>query len=220
MIAECDRQARAAVAVAAEDKEDDMRIHIALTLALVMILGLACPQAAARAAEEGSYAATAEIAAETEEEIYAEAGAAVEEAVPETVEEEILAEIPEEAGATAEEAAIDETEAEALEAAEAPVPQNGIPVVIIEIDESEGNNTIEDMNASEDHSVKCTGTMQIIVPEGFAYCDMDAAPENLGPVDLETPRSPTGSNWTKRPTCSGSARASTGCSLRTVWMRL
>ena len=207
-----------------------MRIHIALTLALVMILGLACPQAAARAAEEGSYAATAEIAAETEEEIYAEAGAAVEEAVPETVEEKILAEIPEEAGATAEEAAIDETEAEALEAAEAPVPQNGIPVVIIEIDESDGNNTIEDMNASEDHSVRCTGTMRIIVPEGFAYCDMDAAPESLGPVDLEyirgrdtlpgnTPRSPTGSNWTKRPTCSGSARASTGCSLRTVWTR-
>ena len=195
MISGGDWQARAAVAVAAEDKEDDMRIHIALTLALVMILGLACPQAAARAAEEGSYAATAEIAAETEEEIYAEAGAAVEEAVPETVEEEILAEIPEEAGATAEEAAIDETEAEALEAAEAPVPQNGIPVVIIEIDESEGNNTIEDMNASEDHSVKCTGTMQIIVPEGFAYCDMDAAPESLGPVDLEYIRGRGHTTW-------------------------
>ena len=157
MISGGDRQARAVIAVAAEDKEDDMRIHIALTLALAMILGLACPQAAARAAEEGSYAATAEIAAETEEEIYAEAGAAVEEAVPETVEEEILAEIPEEAGATAEEAAIDETEAEALEAAEAYVPQNGIPAVIIEIDESDGNNTIADMNASEDHSGRGAG---------------------------------------------------------------
>ena len=195
MISGGDRQARAVIAVAAEDKEDDMRIHIALTLALAMILGLACPQAAVRAAEEGGYAATAEIAAETDEEIYAEAGAAAEEAAPETEEEEILAEIPEEAGATAEEAAIDETEAEALEAAEAPVPQNGIPVVIIEIDESDGNNTIEDMNASEDHSVRCTGTMQIIVPEGFAYCDMDAAPESLGPVDLEYIRGRGHTTW-------------------------
>ena len=37
-----------------------MRIHIALTLALAMILGAVSPQAAVRAAEDGSYAATAE----------------------------------------------------------------------------------------------------------------------------------------------------------------
>ena len=69
-----------------------MRIHIALTLALAMILGTACPQAAARAAEEGSYAATIEEAAsdvEAEEDVPAETGATAEEPSPVT-EEEIL----------------------------------------------------------------------------------------------------------------------------------
>jgi len=177
-----------------------MRKQIALALAMAMILGAACPQAAARAAEEGSYAAATEEAAsevevEEEAEIPAEEGAADEEAVPETEEEEILPEIPEEEGMTAEEAALEETEAEAMEAAASAGPQNGIPVVIIEIDESEGNNTIEEMNASEDHTVRCTGTMQIIVPEGFTYCDTDAAPESLGPVGLEYIRGRGHTTW-------------------------
>ena len=48
-------------------------------------------------------------------------------------------------------------------------PDNGIPVVYINIDESEG--TIEDMLSSPDHSVYCYGTISIKVPEGFHYCD-------------------------------------------------
>ena len=48
-------------------------------------------------------------------------------------------------------------------------PDNGIPVVYINIDESEG--TIEDMLSSEDHSVYCYGTISIRVPEGFHYSD-------------------------------------------------
>ena len=207
-----------------------MRIHIALALALAMILGAACPQTAAWAAEDGSYAAASEAdpesyeapegatkeeaAHEAEEE--APAGATAEEIIPEA-DEEIPAEeaaeepapekdaeeeIPAEAAteAAAEEATLEEAEAQeqalqALEAAEAALPQNGIPLVIIEIDESEGNNTIEEMNASEDHSVKCTGTMQIIVPEGFTYCDTDTAPESLGPVKLEYIRGRGQTTW-------------------------
>ena len=64
------------------------------------------------------------------------------------------------------------------------LPDNGIPVVIFEIDESEGH-TIDDMNSSSDHSVECYGTMQIIVPPGFMYCDMAKAPSSLGPVQLD-----------------------------------
>ncbi|MBE6129705.1 MAG: hypothetical protein E7185_10570 [Erysipelotrichaceae bacterium] len=46
-------------------------------------------------------------------------------------------------------------------------PQNGIPlVVIIRVDESD--TTIADLNSSEDHSVRCTGTAEIKVPEGYA----------------------------------------------------
>ena len=55
---------------------------------------------------------------------------------------------------------------------------NGIPVVYLEIDESQG--TIEAMNASPDHSVYCYGELSISVPEGFHYCDMpDAACESV-----------------------------------------
>ncbi len=52
-------------------------------------------------------------------------------------------------------------------------PDNGIPVVYIDIDESQG--TIEDMIASEDHSVYCYGTISIDVPEGFHYADFEEA---------------------------------------------
>lgn len=48
---------------------------------------------------------------------------------------------------------------------------NGIPVVYINIDESQV--TIEQMYNSADHSVYCYGTISIIVPEGFKYSDFD-----------------------------------------------
>ena len=45
---------------------------------------------------------------------------------------------------------------------------HGIPVVYIEIDEeAEGFGTIEEMNEDEHHSVRCTGTVKIDVPEGY-----------------------------------------------------
>ena len=74
------------------------------------------------------------------------------------------------------------------------LPDNGIPVVIFEIDESEGH-TIDDMNSSSDHSVECYGTMQIIVPPGFMYCDMAKAPSSLGPVQLDYIRGRGNSTW-------------------------
>lgn len=45
---------------------------------------------------------------------------------------------------------------------------NNLPVVYINIDETaEGYGTIEEMNASPDHSAECTGTIRIDVPEGY-----------------------------------------------------
>ena len=51
------------------------------------------------------------------------------------------------------------------------VPDNGIPVVYINIDESQG--TIRQMYDSVDHSVYCYGTIRITVPEGFHYSDFE-----------------------------------------------
>ncbi len=45
---------------------------------------------------------------------------------------------------------------------------NGIPVLNINIDESaEGYGTIKEMNESEDHSVECTGSLKLDVPDGY-----------------------------------------------------
>ena len=49
-------------------------------------------------------------------------------------------------------------------------PDNGIPVVYITIDESQG--TIAAMNEDEEHNTRCQGTISIDVPSGFHYTDM------------------------------------------------
>ena len=49
------------------------------------------------------------------------------------------------------------------------MPDNGIPVVYLNIDESRGS--IADMLNSPDHSVYCYGAVSIDVPEGFHYSD-------------------------------------------------
>ena len=46
---------------------------------------------------------------------------------------------------------------------------NGIPVVYINIDETQG--TIQDMLDDPDHNTYCYGTLSIYVPEGFHYVD-------------------------------------------------
>lgn len=64
-----------------------------------------------------------------------------------------------------------------------PVPDNGIPVVYLNIDESQG--TIQDMLDSEDHSVYCYGTVSIEVPEGFHYSDFpDSVCEGVSELSM------------------------------------
>ena len=59
-------------------------------------------------------------------------------------------------------------------------PQNGLPLLIIRVDESEGAiaaaaeadgehtyGNIDEMNESADHSVRCVGNVEIIVPDGY-----------------------------------------------------
>ena len=66
---------------------------------------------------------------------------------------------------------------------DAPVVDNGIPVVYLHIDESRG--TIENMIHSGDHSVYCYGKLSIDVPEGFHYSDFpDLACESFADLEM------------------------------------
>ena len=72
---------------------------------------------------------------------------------------------------------------------------NGIPVIYLNIDESQG--TIQEMNASTDHSVYCYGTISIVVPEGFHYSDFpDAVCESLTDLSMSI-RGRGNSSWKK-----------------------
>ena len=53
-------------------------------------------------------------------------------------------------------------------------PDGSLPVVYLNIDESQG--TVEDMIASGNHSVYCYGTVSIEVPDGFHYSDYPDLP--------------------------------------------
>ena len=73
------------------------------------------------------------------------------------------------------------------------VPENGIPLLVVYVDESDdaiaaaqagdsshAYGTIDDMNSSEDHSVRCIGDVKIVVPEGFkGEYGVSAAPEGM-----------------------------------------
>ena len=79
-------------------------------------------------------------------------------------------------------------------------PENGIPLVIVrvaeqEMEEEEGDwyGSIEDMNGSKDHSVRCHGTVEIIVPEGYAPEYGGTVP--AGEVELKYIRGRGNTTW-------------------------
>lgn len=80
------------------------------------------------------------------------------------------------------------------------IPDHSIPIMTISIDETEGH-TIEDMNNSEDHSVRCDGSIDISVPEGFRYCDIENAPHSETKLQLEYISGRGNTTWTypKKP---------------------
>ena len=75
------------------------------------------------------------------------------------------------------------------------IPDNGIPVVYINIDETQG--TIQEMIESPNHSVYCYGTVSIVVPEGFHYSDFpDTACESFTGLSMSI-RGRGNSTWQK-----------------------
>ena len=77
--------------------------------------------------------------------------------------------------------------------ASAEFAENTIPVFYIHIDESRG--TIAEMNESPDHSVKCYGTVDIKVPEGFVSEYTEEVQESLEGLELEYIRGRGNSTW-------------------------
>ncbi len=76
------------------------------------------------------------------------------------------------------------------------IPDNGIPIVYLNIDESRG--TIEDMLSSPKHEVYCYGKVSIDVPEGFRYCDFpDQECVSLNNLDMSI-RGRGNSSWGQR----------------------
>ena len=98
-----------------------------------------------------------------------------------------LSQSMEEAGNTGKSAA------EAEETRAVDFAENTIPVFYIHIDESKG--TIQEMNESPDHSVKCYGTLDIKVPEGFVSEYTDEPQESLEGIELDYIRGRGNSTW-------------------------
>ncbi len=74
-------------------------------------------------------------------------------------------------------------------------PEHGIPVVNINIDESQG--TIAAMNSSPDHSVKCYGTIDIDVPDGYVSDYSGTACEDIEGLEMEYIKGRGNSTWTQ-----------------------
>ncbi len=70
---------------------------------------------------------------------------------------------------------------------------NGIPVVYVTVNGSEAD--IDAMHKSEDHSVSCSGTVSIDVPDGFHYADMPDSPCEDLPERAMTIKGRGNSTW-------------------------
>ena len=87
------------------------------------------------------------------------------------------------------------------------VPENGIPLFVINVDESDETiaaaaasdadhtyGTIEDMNSSKDHSVRCLGNVNVAVPDGFvSEYGSSYAPE--GNIEMKYMRGRGNTTW-------------------------
>ncbi|MCR4605910.1 MAG: CotH kinase family protein [Eubacterium sp.] len=76
-------------------------------------------------------------------------------------------------------------------------PQNGIPLLIIHIDEDAGGDykTIEEMNTDPNHKTECTGQVEIQLPEGYSG-EYGIFQTPTGPIQLDFIRGRGNTTWT------------------------
>lgn len=84
-------------------------------------------------------------------------------------------------------------------------PENGIPVIVINADEQELTEedgemygSIDDMNNSEDHSVRCHGSVSLMTPSGYSggYGGSVLDADDAGSMELSYIRGRGNSTWT------------------------
>ena len=200
---------------------------LALTMVITMMPfgAFATDENAAAEAGKSSAAATDESAVTVTEDAAAtdESTATVTEDVAAEKNEGVAADAEEGASAATDESAAAEEEDENAADEEAdeeagpsvPVPaepENGIPLVVVNVDECElhideegdAYGSIQDMNDSEDHSVRCTGSVDILIPEGYkgGYGDSVLSPDaDTGKLQLSYIRGRGNSTWfvSKKP---------------------
>ena len=81
-------------------------------------------------------------------------------------------------------------------AEQTPAVENGLPVLYVNVDETaEGCGTVAEMNASGDHSVSCTGTITLDVPDGYTGDYSDEPLSDLEDAAMEYIRGRGNSTW-------------------------
>lgn len=118
-----------------------------------------------------------------------------------------------------------ESDTETEEVSDTDFQPGNLPVVYIHIDG--GDEEVQKMNESEDHSYRCTGLVDLYVPDGYQSAVLGTSSESLSGLKMEYIRGRGNSSWgaDKKPYKSSFPRAGTfsawekaniGCCLQTA----
>ena len=75
--------------------------------------------------------------------------------------------------------------------------ESSIPVLYFELDESKGS--IKDMNISEDKSAECSGSLDLLIPEGYDCEYLDGKVESVEALDVKYIKGRGNSTWIGSP---------------------
>ena len=75
--------------------------------------------------------------------------------------------------------------------------ESSIPVLYFELDESKGS--IKDMNISEDKSAECSGSLDLLIPEGYDCEYLDGKVESAEALDVKYIKGRGNSTWIGSP---------------------
>ena len=172
----------------AEGKEKQNEKIISVLIAAILIIALAacvppCVPGGSEGATENSESDTDESETVTEE-------SETDTEESETAESESETD---ETGSPPETEETETGETESEEISDTDFQPGNIPVVYIHIDG--GDEEVQKMNESEDHSYRCTGTMDLYVPDGYQSAVLGTSSESLSGLEMEYIRGRGNSSW-------------------------